>query len=75
MMARQVDRYRFAASIYFWARRRDLTDDERTTVERKLINWSLNFLAAPAIAGFRPPAGCPTKRPARSKTPNSVVQL
>ncbi|KAL1520983.1 hypothetical protein AB1Y20_022541 [Prymnesium parvum] len=36
MMARQEARYRLAAGIYFWMRRRELTDDERMMVERKL---------------------------------------
>ena len=36
MMARQESRERLAAAIYFWARRRDLTADERATVDRKL---------------------------------------
>lgn len=36
MMARQESRFRFAAAVYFWARRRELANDERPEVERKL---------------------------------------
>lgn len=36
MMSRQEEKQRRAAAIYFWALRRELSDEERLVAERKL---------------------------------------